>query len=573
MKGAVSQNDRLGHRREHSWTRSGPPERAARLLRRLGEALDQPLAGAEFAVALVRQLRTPLRPGEAEGIVRQRLASRESNLKSLLVPLMRQRAGHPYRRLLLHAGVEVGDVTRLLHQGGVEGTLRKLFQAGVYLRVGELKGREPVQRGSLQFWMRPEELANPLAAHHVAIGTSGTRGPAAPVLLNLNYVRDSAANAYLTLGARGLLTAEHAAWLIPGGSPITAIVRMALLGARTQRWFSQVDPLDAGIHARYRWSARIMQAAGRLAGVPIPAPEYAPTANPLPILDWMRLVLQRGQTPHLITFASSAALLARAAQARGLSLAGAHCTLLGEPLTAARLAAIQSVGMDAQTRYSTIETTAISDGCPNRTVADESHLLQDMHAIIQPADCPGAEHSEPPNALFLTSMRPTAPVVLLNVSLGDQAVRREGACGCPLEAIGWPTRFHTFRSYEKLSAGGVTFLDSDVVEVLEQRLPARFGGGPTDYQLVEEERSDGSPSIRLVVHPAVGRLDQRAVVDAFLAGLGKGPGAERLMAALWADLGAVEVERRVPLVGPTGKVQHLHHIRALPLSITPVIHE
>jgi hypothetical protein len=44
----------------------------------------------------------------------------------------------------------------------------------------------------------------------------------------------------------------------------------------------------------------------------------------------------------------------------------------------------------------------------------------------------------------------------------------------------------------------MTFLDTDVIRVLEEILPARFGGGPADYQLVEDERADGQPCLRLV---------------------------------------------------------------------------
>jgi hypothetical protein len=48
-----------------------------------------------------------------------------------------------------------------------------------------------------------------------------------------------------------------------------------------------------------------------------------------------------------------------------------------------------------------------------------------------------------------------------------------------------------------------------------RRGPAgRFGGGPTDYQLLEDEGDDGLPGITLLVHPAVGPLNADAVVDA-----------------------------------------------------------
>jgi hypothetical protein len=79
--------------------------------------------------------------------------------------------------------------------------------------------------------------------------------------------------------------------------------------------------------------------------------------------------------------------------------------------------------------------------------------------------------------------------------------------GCPLEQLGWTTHLHSIRSFEKLTAAGMTFLDTDVIQVLAEVLPARFGGGPTDYQRVEQEQSDGRPTIRLLVHPGLGPLD------------------------------------------------------------------
>ena len=56
-----------------------------------------------------------------------------------------------------------------------------------------------------------------------------------------------------------------------------------------------------------------------------------------------------------------------------------------------------------------------------------------------------------------------------------------------LAELGFTTHLHTVRSYEKLTSGGVMFMGSMLHELLEETLPARFGGSPLDYQLVEEE--------------------------------------------------------------------------------------
>ena len=65
------------------------------------------------------------------------------------------------------------------------------------------------------------------------------------------------------------------------------------------------------------------------------------------------------------------------------------------------------------------------------------------------------------------------------------------SCGCYFERLGWRSHLHTIRSFEKLTAGGMTVLDADVVRILEELLPARFGGAAADYQLVEDQAAPG----------------------------------------------------------------------------------
>jgi hypothetical protein len=188
-------------------------------------------------------------------------------------------------------------------------------------------------------------------------------------------------------------------------------------------------------------------------------------------------------------------------------------------------------------------------------VSDDLHFYSDLNAMIQPGS--DGNGGIPPRGLLLTSLRPTARLILLNVSLGDQAEMAQRACGCPLERLGWTTHLHTLRSYEKLKAGGMTFLDTDVVRVLEEVLPARFGGGPLDYQLLEDVRS-GQPRVRLLVHPAVGPLDEAKVADEFLQAIGGGSGVERVMELQWREAQVLQVERQAPRATGAGKVLHLH---------------
>lgn len=127
-----------------------------------------------------------------------------------------------------------------------------------------------------------------------------------------------------------------------------------------------------------------------------------------------------------------------------------------------------------------------------------------------------------------------------------------------MEATGWPLRVRAVRSYEKLTAGGIAFLDVDIARVLEEVLPARFGGAPLDYQIVEEAGPSGRPTVRLRVHPDLGTLDEGAVVDAFLTAIGAGRGGTRLTELLWREGRVVRIERTPPARTESGKILHLH---------------
>ena len=240
-----------------------------------------------------------------------------------------------------------------------------------------------------------------------------------------------------------------------------------------------------------------------------------------------------------------------------MDLRGAQFTLSGEPITPARLAAIRRVGAQAGPRYGSIECGPIGYACLAPEAADDTHLLHDLHALIQPdSDAEGA--GLPRRAFLVSSVRLTAPFIMLNVSMGDTGVLGRRVCGCPLEGLGWATHLHTIRSYEKLTAGGMTFMDTDIIRVLEEVLPARFGGAPTDYQLVEEESQDGQPRLRLIVHPALGPLNATEVANSLLTAIGPGSGVERVMSLVWRDAGLLSVERRVPYTTASGKILHLH---------------
>jgi hypothetical protein len=469
----------------------------------------------------------------------------------------------PYARLFALAGCELGDLERLVRHEGLEAALATLLRHGVYLTVDELKGRRPVARGSATFELTSRELRNPLVGRDLMLYTGGSRGPRTPVPVVLDFLRDRAVAQLIEIDARGASAWHNAIWTVPGGMPLALILWYAAAGQRVDRWFLQIDPRSADLPSRYLWAQRLLRLGGVLARVELPEPTPTPIDDPLPVARWMASCLERGDTPHLWSFPTSVLRLCRVAEAEGLDLNGAQFTVSGEPLTAPRVAAVERVGARIATVYGTAETYAIGLSCLARRAPDDMHVVSDLAALIQAGDDGGAA-GFPSGALLFTSLRPTAPMLLINASLGDQGRLDDRACGCPLGAVGWTRHVGEIRSFEKLNAGGVTFLDVDVAAVLDAVLPARFGGGPADYQLVEEESVDGQPRLTLLVDPRLGPLDEREVADAFLTAIAEIGDAERVAQLQWRAAGWLGVRRERPNLTAAGKILHLHHRRNLP---------
>lgn len=518
-------------------------------------SLEDVQAGIRLLSDLPGFLRHPFTIAEAREILRRRLAERESRFLDLVTEIF-ERPCPPYQALLRHAGCGPADLRELTRKEGIEGALGALAVEGVFLRCEEFKGRAPVRRGSLELHLEPRDLVRPGAVVHGISETSGSGGARTAVPLDLAFVADHAVDTWLGLAAHDGLDWAHAHWGVPGGTSITNPLEFARGGSPPRRWFTPISPAEPKVATRHRLAGLALRLGGRLAGVSLPAPIYAPLDDPLPLLRWLRATLDAGVIPHVWTFASSAVLACEAARGAGIEIDATRFTMGGEPTTAARRAAVEAAGAVALPRYGATETDILAFACRAPTAPDDMHFLQDRHALARfPAGNAGGLRS---NSLLFTSLLRSSPILLFNVSLGDVAEIPLSACGCPMEAAGWPIRLCEVRSYEKLTAGGIAFLDVDVVRVLEQVLPSRFGGAAVDYQLVEESDPSGRPSVCLRVHPSVGPLDQRVVADAFLSALGSGLGGTPLTELLWREGEIVRVERVAPARTESGKILHLH---------------
>lgn len=99
-------------------------------------------------------------------------------------------------------------------------------------------------------------------------------------------------------------------------------------------------------------------------------------------------------------------------------------------------------------------------------------------------------------------------------------------------------------------------MGSLLIELLEEVLPARFGGAPTDYQVVEEEEQ-GLPRVSILVAPRVGDIDEPALIDTVFRALRTQTGGE-LMTDQWQQGNTLRIVRREPYINSRAKILPLH---------------
>jgi hypothetical protein len=261
---------------------------------------------------------------------------------------------------------------------------------------------------------------------------------------------------------------------------------------------------------------------------------------------------EAGHPAYFDTYVSSAVRVCAAAAEAGLDLSGTFFRLGSEPFTPARAEYIAHAGARAACHYAMAETGTIGFGCAEPNAVDDVHLLLGKYALLTRDHRPG-DPIDRPGAVYLTSLRYSSAKILLNLETGDCAQRTHRRCGCPLGELGFDVHLHAIRSVDKFVSEGMHFLETQLLELLEEVLPQRFGGAPTDYQLVEEDR-DGLPVVMLRVHPRVGPLDESRVVAAALDFLAAGGPGLRLQREIWSQAGTLRVERLAPLASPASKV-------------------
>jgi len=501
-------------------------------------------------------------PEEARAAIDRRFAGRDASFLRLVERGIFGYARSPYLPLFKAADCTLEDVRSMVRSRGLEETLRALCEAGVYITFEEFKGRTPVVRGSLTYPVKARDFDNPYLSSSYRLTSGGTTGAGTRVVMDLDFLLDTTPSRVLAFEAHGVLGAPTALWygILPDGTSINNLLRSTCFGSVPLKWFTPITSGDLRPALIYRLATYYIILLGRLRGHPMPWPEPLRLDHAVVLARWISKMLASEGRCLLRAHVSMAVRVCIAAREAGLDLTGATLMGGGEPPTPAKVREIKRSGATWVPTYVSAETGPVGYGCARPADGNDVHFMKDQLALIQhPRPVAGSDVVV--DAFYFTTLLPTAPKLMLNVANDDYGVIEHRSCGCPLEACGYTEHLRHIHSYSKLTGEGMTLVGSDMLRILQEVLPARFGGSPLDYQLIEEEDEQGFTRLALIVSPKVPIENEQQVTETVFEALRRGSPVADLARAQWSQAGTLRVKRMEPISTRRGKLMPLYLAR------------
>jgi hypothetical protein len=507
-------------------------------------------AFAGFLTGIPRFVRRRMTLEEAMAIIRDRLRNRERNFLGVIERSVFGNPRSPYRALLAMAGCSLPDLRELVGREGLEGTLAQLRRAGVYISFEEFKGLQPIVRGSVTVHASPSDFDNPTSGRYYATTTSGSTGVGRRVLLDLEHFETLLPSRIMVRDVQGIRGVPAANWSdIPPGGGLKGVLLQAAAGGDATHWFTarKNNPL------RFRMATHAALITARLAGAKVAWPKYLPFDQAVVLARWARAQVDRVGACTIHASVSRVLRIAVAAREAGIDLTGTVLRGGGEPPTPAKVSQIESSGATFRSSYAFSEVGQVGTSCLHADSPNDQHFMRDHLAMIQ-ASRPVPGFAMEVSAFCYTSLLPTSPKLLFNVESDDYGTVDTRPCGCRWESLGFPEHIRDIRSFRKLTGEGVTLVGSDMERILDEVLPARFGGSALDYQFAEEEDERGFTRLTLRVAPSVTLDDEAAAIEVVLGAL-EHAGAGGLSAqSTYRQAGTLRIRREAPMITNRGKL-------------------
>jgi hypothetical protein len=479
------------------------------------------------------------------------LQNRDAAFLDTLRRVVFDNPAHPYREMFRLAKCSHEDVAKLVQSDSLEAALIQIRAAGVYLSHDEFKGNAPIVRDGREIHASTNSFRNPMVKGTMRHVTSGSRGKPTPSYRSPEFMLHQEALHEIVVREFGL---EQRAQVVlrptlPSALGLQDCAIIARRGHRLEAWYS------SGQGGMYVPATAALVLMARSVGCRIPFPTVLPENDFSSAAEQVARLCKEG-VPCLVSGpASPAVRLAAAALDGGLDISGTLFLISGESLTDAKRLVIEQAGAEPYARYGVSEMGFIGHGCRRMTKGDCVHLYSNALAAIthrRPAPLTDIEV----DSLLYTTLLPSAPLVLINFEVNDSGVLEKADCDCEFSRVGFHWRIRDIFSFGKMTGHGMTMMGTELVRLLEDVLPARLGGRPGDFQLIEYEGSTQT-TIELRVSPRVRGSSPEKIRECFLSEIRLLSGGS-LAGRAWQHADALEVVLAEPVVTASGKINPLH---------------
>ncbi len=487
-------------------------------------------------------------------IVRRRIEEREKNFLDIVERGIYRNEKSPYSKLLELAGCEFGDIRSAVLRYGIEETLQRLYESGVYLTYEEFKGRKDVVRAGKSYRFQASDFDNPHLPHHLRAQTGGSTGSGVSIVHGFQYFAQNAAHRALLFDVYRLWETPLGIWypILPGFAGVSTLLQSTKFGKVPDKWFSQVDREYIRSSFKQKLRTNLLIYTGRIWGTPFPKPEFVDPNNAIVIAEWVAKMIRDFSGCCIATHPSYAVRICHAAAEKGLNIEGASFFVSGEPITPTKLREVQSRGAKIIAQYVFTEGGTVGYGCANPAHCDEIHFQKDCLAFIQHKR-KIKETDLTVDAFLFTSLLSAAPRILLNVEIGDYGVVESRQCGCGFDDLGFEEHIHSIRSFARLNSEGLMLTTAGLVHLIEEVLPFKYGGNSTDYQIIEEEDKGGITRLNILVSPEVGEINEKDLLDTVIGEFKKRK-RDTVKSDIFSQADTFHIKRIYPISTEMGKI-------------------
>jgi len=496
---------------------------------------------------------SPLTIEECRAFVERNVQRREENFLHMVSSLVYGRKKSPYRTLLEHAQIAEADVKAMVHKSGIEETLRFLKDEGIYFTFEEFKGRCTTIRKGREFSFSPSDFQNDFSSALGRVCSGSSQGSGTMINWGHDYLLNRAIHEMIMFDMYDCRSSPCTVWypVFPSHVVLYAL-RLRKMKMPIQVWHSPVRfPKKQNLQD---WLDLHMYKNVALKNIEL---QHVPLNDPSLIVEWAAGMIQQHGKCSISTFASGAVRICQAAQEKGISIASTIFFVAGEPLTLRKRREIEKCGCAAVNAYYFSEGGFVGCTCPTAATADAVHFFSDSFSVIQ-HERELAHCDQKVQAFLFSSFYRNCPIVMLNLENGDHGNISDVQCGYAGEQRVAAQHISNIRSFEKITTEGVTFYIDDFVRVIEEYFPKRFGGASIDYQLVEEETTEGISRLYIYIHPKHADVTLQAVKEVLLTHVSK-TGERDSRVSMWKQIEALQIKRVAPIVTVRGKTPSFMH--------------